>query len=187
MDRAIDGGIGWRRNIVPWLHDRGVIVFDPTNKPIDEVPENEDERSERQTWKKTGQWDKLSKFVRSFRTVDLRMVDVVDFLIVVIDLDVYACGTMEELFWANRMKKPVLIWCVQGKEHAPDWLFGTIPHEHIFGSQEELLEYLDHIDTARRVKTFRRWFFFKQEVLYNPKVLKRLGGVYEGGRDQSST
>jgi len=58
--------------------------------------------------------------MKQIRPVDLRMVDICDFLVVNLDLQVHACGTYEELFWANRMKKPVLIRIEQGIEHTPD-------------------------------------------------------------------
>ena len=45
------------------------------------------------------------------------MVDICDFLVVNLDLDVHATGTYEELYWANRMKKPILVRIEQGMEH----------------------------------------------------------------------
>lgn len=174
IDRAHDGGVGWRQEISNWLKQKGVIVFDPTCKPIDQAGENLSAMDKRRAWKTDGRWDLLQNHMRRIRTVDLRMVDIVDFLVVHIDLDVYACGTMEEIFWANRMKKPTLVVCHQGKSQIPDWLFGTLPHEHLFGSFEDLLSYLDYVDTAEDVSTIDRWLFFDTSALYNPTVLASL-------------
>ena len=96
------------------------------------------------------------------RTLDLRCVDISDFIIASIDTDVHACGTYEEIAVANSQKKPVLIWCQQGKQKAPNWLFFMLPHQHIFGSLDGLLEYLLNVDTGRDIKHYKRWFFFDQ-------------------------
>jgi hypothetical protein len=79
-------------------------------------------------------------------------------------MDVHLCGSYEELFTANRQKKPVLVWCKQGKELAPNWLFFTLPHQHIFGSMSELLDYLHKIDTTNDTSNLDRWFFFNFEI-----------------------
>lgn len=174
MDRALDGGVGWRKSLTPWLEDKGVVVLDPTDKPICHAKENEYERATRQAWKINGDWELLSEYVREIRTVDLRMVDVADFLIAWLDLEVFMCGSFEEIFLANRMKKPVLIVCAQGKSLTPDWLFGTVPHQNIFGSIDEMKEYLIYIDEANEVDTLNRWVFFDQKKLYTPAVVRRL-------------
>ena len=49
---------------------------------------------------------------------------------------------------------------VQGKQKAPDWLFGTIPHEMIFSSWDEIKYYLNKIHTYAEIETFNRWYFF---------------------------
>jgi hypothetical protein len=105
-------------------------------------------------------YDELSKLMKTIRSVDLRLVDISDFLIVNLDLDVHPCGTYEELFLANRSKKPVVIHIEQGKNKTPDWLFGTIPHEMIFSTWVELQNYLKYIDTNSEIEHYNRWRFF---------------------------
>lgn len=164
MDRAHDGGLGWRREATAWLHSRGVIVLDPTNKPIDIGLEDVERREYRREKKLAGDYDSLARDLRVIRSVDLRMVDVSDFVIVNLDLDVYACGTFEECFLANRQMKPVLIHVEQGKEHVPDWLLGTVPHQMIFSSWDDMLAYLDHIDRSPVVNAMKRWRFFNYQI-----------------------
>ena len=48
----------------------------------------------------------------------------------------------------------------QGKQNAPDWLFGTIPHNMIFSSWEEIKEYLNEINSWCDIKSYNRWYFF---------------------------
>lgn len=157
MDFATDGGIGWRRAIGTWLVSRGCIVLDPTDKPTTEGAENP------KLWhalKTAGKYDDLAIHMKTIRGIDLRMVDVSDFLVVYLDYDQKPCGTWEEIFLANREKKPVLIVCKQGKKAISNWMFGTIPHQHIFDTWEQLHEYLTHVDCAGTINGLRRWVFF---------------------------
>ena len=88
------------------------------------------------------------------------MCDMADMLIVNIDLTIPTCGTWEELFTANRAKKPILVRVVQGKAHAPGWLFGTIPHQHIFSTWQEICDYVREVDSGDYIPTYNRWLFF---------------------------
>ena len=165
MDRVPDGGIGWRKRITPLLRDFGVTVLDPCDKPIKVGIEDEDSRDSIASYKSTGQFSKIRKEYGVIRTLDLRCIDISDFIIASIDTDFHACGTYEEITIANSQKKPVLIWCQQGKERAPNWLFFMLPHEHIFGSLESLMDYLKHVNSDDEVEHHKRWFFFDQSKL----------------------
>lgn len=160
MDRAVDGGVSWRNKITPALESMGIIVFDPANKPINIAIESDCNRTLRAQMKKDGQYDKLAEEIRVIRRVDLRMVDITDYTIVSLDIDQHPTGTYEELFLANREKKPVLVWNVHGKQNTPDWLFGVIPHEHIFSTAEELISYLQNINNGTDNNDYKRWFHF---------------------------
>jgi hypothetical protein len=159
MDRAADGGVGWRRMMANHLLNMGVTVLDPSNKPIDMGIEDLENRELRSDWKKEGKYDQISKSMRIIRNTDLRMVDLSDFLIVSLDLDSHPCGTYEELFLANRQKKPIILRIPQGKENTPDWLLGTIPHETIFSNWNQVKSYLRTINEGR-IKIDSRWMFF---------------------------
>ncbi len=160
MDRVPDRGIGWRDSITPFLENLGIIVFNPIKKPTDIGKEDEEVQLLKKRYKKDLEYDELSRLMKSIRSVDLRLVDISDFIIVNLDLDTHPCGTLEEIFWANRQKKPIIIHMVQGKQNAPDWLFGTIPHEMIFSSWNEIENYLNSINTSSEIDSHNRWYFF---------------------------
>lgn len=160
MDRVSDRGNGWRDNITPFLETLGIVVFNPIKKPTKIGEEDDLVHKQKIQLKLNHQYDELASIMKTIRSVDLRLVDISDFLIVNLDLDIHPCGTYEEIFWANRQKKPIIVHMVQGKESAPDWLFGTIPHEMIFSSWEPIKEYLKDINTNTEIKTFNRWYFF---------------------------
>ena len=160
MDRVPDGGVGWRDQITPFLHQLNVHVLNPCNKPIESAKEDNDTRLWIEYYKETGQYHKIRQQYAHIRNSDLRCVDVSDFVIAHINIDVHACGSYEEIVTANRQKKPVLIWCEQGKHKAPNWLFLMLPHEHIFGSVYDLIAYLHNINKHPHPSTLSRWFFF---------------------------
>lgn len=160
MDRVIDGGITWRNKITPLIENFGVKIINPCDKPIHGIKEDEETRWWIEYYKETKQYDKIKNQFSTIRNADLRCVDISDFIIAHIDLRVHACGTYEEIVTANRQKKPVLVWCEQGKHKAPNWLFFMLPHEHIFSTHEELISYLEYIDSHQNVKNLSRWFFF---------------------------
>ena len=161
MDRVSDRGNGWRDDITPFLQDLGVIIFNPIKKPTIVGKEDWETHKHKIQLKQEENYTELSNLMKTIRSVDLRLVDISDFLIVNLDLDIHPCGTYEEIFWANRQKKPIIVHMVQGKQKCPDWLFGTIPHEMIFSSWEEIKNYLVEINHSQEIKTFNRWYFFK--------------------------
>lgn len=160
MDRVVDRGFGWRNKITPFLQELGICVLNPLSKPTDVGLEDNETHQIKMYLKKNEDYDNLSQIMKNIRAVDLRLVDISDFLLVNLDLDIHPCGTYEEIFWANRQKKPIIIHVEQGKNKTPDWLFGTIPHQMIFSSWSEIKNYLEQIDSCVNVEHFKRWYFF---------------------------
>lgn len=160
MDRVKDRGSTWRDNITPFLQNLGIVVFNPIKKPTVLGQEDEATHKLKLQLKADQNYSELSELMKTIRSVDLRLVDISDFLIVNLDLDIHPCGTYEEIFWANRQKKPIIIHMVQGKQNAPDWLFGTIPHEMIFSSWDSIKEYLNHVNSSTTMHNYNRWYFF---------------------------
>ena len=166
MDRVPDGGVGWRDKITPLLENKGVVVLNPCDKPVEVGIEDSCTRVKIESLKEHDEYSKIKKEYGVIRTLDLRCVDISDFLIASIDIDVHACGTYEEISLANSQKKPVLIWCQQGKRSAPNWLYFMLPHQHIFGSIDDLMRYLNYVDSCKdEIEHHKRWFFFDQERL----------------------
>ena len=159
MDRVADRGKGWRESITPFLEDLGVRVFNPLKKVNPIGQEDDYTHKYKQKLKAENRYKALAKLMKTIRATDLRLVDISDFIIVNLDLDTHPCGTYEEIFWANRQKKPIIIHMEQGKLQTPDWLFGVIPDEMIFSTWEEVENYLIYIHKAPFIETFHRWYF----------------------------
>ena len=159
MDHVPDGGIQWRQVLKDTL-DLGIYWMDPTCKPIDIGIEDLENRKERRAWKDTGRFDLVRRDMNIIRHVDLRMVDLSDFLVVNIDLDVHACGTYEEVSLANRQKKPIIAHIEQGKKNTPDWLIAMVGDQTIFSNWPEVRKYLRHVAHAHEIDDLGRWLFF---------------------------
>ena len=164
MDRVKDGGVEWRDAMIPFLRHKGVVALNPCDKPIQIGAEGAENRARRHELKQLGRYDEVSTEMKEIRVVDLRMVDMSDFLICNIDLDVHACGTYEELSWANRLKRPVLIHCEQGKASMPDWAFAMLPHQLFFDTWLDVRNYLCKVNMGQ-ADHLKRWMFFDYDRL----------------------
>jgi hypothetical protein len=159
IDRVLDRGVGWRDSISPFLKNLEIHINNPLKKLGDLGIEDSVTHLKKKTLKETQDYENLSFLMKEVRRVDLRLVDVSDFLIVNLDLDTHPCGTYEEIFWANRQKKPIIVHVEQNKRSAPDWLFGTMPHQMIFSTWLEVKDYLNYINNSENIETFNRWYF----------------------------
>lgn len=179
MDRVKDGGVEWREDLTPFLQSLGIIVLDPCKKPTKIAYEGKEQREIRRELLRNYKFDECAKQMKEIRRVDLRMVDVSDFLIVYWDMDVHICGTLEEVFLANREKKPVLAMCKQGKRGMPHWMFGVLPHNYFFDNWDDIKYYIGNVhnndahwvtdintmNTTDILKDDKRWTLFDYEKL----------------------
>jgi hypothetical protein len=160
IDDCPNGGRTWRMDMSTFLTSLDVTVLDPTNKPIDEFNEGEEFVEYRSKLKEEKNYDELSRLMRSISNVDLRMVDLSDFLIVNLDRNLYPAGTIHEMVLANSQKKPILIRMKQGVDSVPDWWFGRLNHNEFFDSWSDLKSYLNKINNGV-ISASKRWYFFE--------------------------
>lgn len=169
IDKADDRGVEWRSRLTPFLERMGIIVLNPCKKPINIGIEDEASIIKRRECVKNEMFDELSKDMYLIRHIDLRLVDLSDFIIVNLDLDILACGTHEEIGWANRQMKPVIVRVPQGLDEVPYWLWGMLPKEQIFQTWIDLKNYLKHVHCDDNVDDLGRWVFFDYKQMV-PKV-----------------
>jgi nucleoside 2-deoxyribosyltransferase len=152
IDYCDNDGTKWRRAISKFLKSRGIIVLDPTEKPIsglNEIPsEIGEEKRKTQAMKDAGDFEGYRDISKKIRNMDLRMTDIADFLIVYIDQSIPMCGTWEELFNANRQKKPIIVIIKNGPAGAPLWLHGTIHYKYMFSDLKQAEHFISSIDNG---------------------------------------
>jgi len=156
MEHDPTNGVQWRQRITAFLQRFGVDVQDPTCKPFDIGIEDLENKEAHARWRAEGEWDKLASAMKVIRQVDLRMEDTSDFIIVYLPTGVNTCGTWEEIFTANRSKRPILIQCP--KTLIPGWMFGVLPHRFFFDDWTAIEEYLTSVDAGEENDP-KRWLF----------------------------
>lgn len=146
IESCSDGGTSWRKVVQSTLVHLGVQWLDPCHKPTTFVTETPEDNRRLCRLREAGCYDSVREEMLWIRRVDLRLVHLADFLIVHLDRDLPTCGTWEEIVWANQEKKPILIHYAQGKNSAPLWLFGMLPHQMVFSTWTAMRYYLDYVD-----------------------------------------
>jgi len=143
---AKDDGVEWRQDVTRRCESLGITCLDPTNKPQGLGQEVGIEKHTVKMWKESGQYDKVRDFVKKYRRVDLRMIDLSDFVIAYIDTNIFMFGSVDEIVTAERQCKPVLCVLPQGISNAPDWLFAITDPKYMFESIESLVMYLVYLN-----------------------------------------
>ena len=157
-----DDGVSWRQD----LKNRAKIAipnvsfFDPTEKPKGLGSEIGYEKHQAREWKQNGEFDKLTRHVKKYRHLDLRLVDNSQFVIWYIDTSVFTLGSSNEMLEGERQRKPLFAIIKQGKRNAPDWLFAMMKHQEMFENNQECVDYLVKLDSGE-IELDNRW------VLYN--------------------
>jgi nucleoside 2-deoxyribosyltransferase len=162
IDNANDDGVGWRQLATPYLLERGIQILDPTDKPVSQCRFNEigDEKDMIKKMIKLERWDELRDIAKEIVLIDLRMVEVADFLIAYIDPDMHICGTYDEIFEALRHRKPTLVVHKGGKSRMSMWLRGKLNHNFVFESFEDVFNYIDALHDGTVEPDYTRWVFF---------------------------
>jgi len=162
IDHAEDDGVGWRQRITPFLKKMGLTILDPTDKPTSQCRFNE-VGQEKENIKKLielKRWDELREISKEVVLIDLRMVEVSDFLIAYIDPDIHLCGTYDEVFESLRHRKPTRLVHKGGQSCMSMWLRGKLNHNFVFDTFDELYDYLEAIHDGTIEPDYTRWVFF---------------------------
>jgi nucleoside 2-deoxyribosyltransferase len=130
----------------------GIDLYDPFDDP-------------KQTWveplnqaRENCDYETMTRIAKVFVRSDLAHVDRSDFLIANLLYKVPTTGVHHEVINATNAKKPVLLICEQGKQKIPAWYYGFVPHEVMFGSWDDLYEYLREVNAGKH-KHNNRWHF----------------------------
>lgn len=160
-------GRGWREQTKNELNGRNITFFDPYIKPfIHDIPEDEDSRKEMMHWRETEQYDLVAQRMKQIRGYDLRLCDLSDWFIAVINPKIASWGSAEEISVLIKQKKPLflVIDSPMGKKSCPLWLFGVLPHKYIYNSLEDALNTIKAIDDGIVSPNSDRWKLLKPEL-----------------------
>lgn len=157
-------GRGWRERVTEQLKEIGVVCFDPYSKPFEaDIKETEEFQKELLSFQISGDYDTVSRLMANVCYHDLALVTLSDFIIAYIDPKVVTVGSWHELFLAEELKKPIFLIVEGGKKTTPLWLFGTINHNFIFESFDQVIEELTKINFGKTSLSVR-WKLLKQDI-----------------------
>lgn len=141
----------------------GVTVFDHYHNPFidDCIKEDEQTVAHIKQLIKEERFDELEQY-KSIRSHDLALIDKSDFIIVEYKSGVTMCGTWEEFFSANRMKKPIF-FITNDKKLTPAWVYWTIPHRYVYTNKEDVVTMLNNINNGTIKIDSERWRLLKPE------------------------
>ncbi len=143
----------WRTPVKNVLTKRfGLRVFDPFEDP------KQAQFKDIKEFKEQGRYDELSDLCWKFVHLDLGVVDRSDFIIQHLPYKVPTTGTVHEIINSNNNKKPTILVCPDGgKQGIASWFFGFVPHQYMFGSWEDMYNYLGDVNLG--LVNDDRWFF----------------------------
>ena len=162
----IEAGNGriWREEVTKKLADLGIVSYDPYNKPfVVDLDETEDFNQILKNARAAGNYDFVSEKMKKIRAFDLALVDKADFITAYIDPRFVTVGSWEEIFWANRQKKPIFLAIEGGLKACPLWVFGTIPYKYIYNSVDEIVEVLSKINSGEKELDSDRWRLLRKD------------------------
>lgn len=169
--QAWDKGIAWRDKVKAFLSERKAFMISPLDKPTTdlEVLETDEDRNFIARLKENEDYDELRRIMKKVVRSDLRISDNCAGTIAQIDTSIHTCGTYHEIVNASNQHKPIMLFVNGGKNKAPDWIYGIVPHQTIFGSLDDLLAHLDRVDrnceTPEELKVSNRWVFLNYEKI----------------------
>jgi len=195
--RAKEKKFGWRNRVKQFLESYGVKVFDPWNKP--EVRGlHEYGKEDLKSIEKRKQWNfnpseegirARGECAASFWEtlhIDLRMVDLSDFVVAYCPTNIYSVGTVHEIVVARQQCKPVLFV-------SPPVSFPTLNElESEISDSKKAKKLLDKLKTELPIKENpdgipSLWYmplvgsesFFDGFGFQNLKYLKKFGTMYQ--------
>lgn len=165
IEDAKDGGTSVRDWFNKVLHDTfDITFFHHGRNPLIEQPHEEGPEfsSMLKRLLKERKFEELEKY-KYIRSADLGLIDKSDFVIFDYNPKLKTCGSFEEFFLANKLKKPIFVLNEQGIDTCPVWMFWTIPHKYFYESREDLIEMIRNIDNGSVEIDSSRWRLLKPE------------------------
>lgn len=147
------------------LEVRNITVFDHYNNPFlfEHIKDDKETGEKIKKLVEEERWDEIAEY-KKIRIYDLALIDKSDFIIVNYNPNVQTCGTWEEFFWANRMKKPIFFINEYDFKRTPVWVFWTIPVKYVYKNKESVLQTIYDIDDEKIPVDSDRWKLLKKEL-----------------------
>ena len=164
IENDVQGMCSWRDHIKNSLAYTGIRWMDPCKKPTSYGCETIETQAGLARSRAQGDYNFVTKEVELIRAIDLRMIDLSDFLIVNYDPAIPTTGTHEEISYAVRQNKPVILCVRGGISVVPLWWFSELRGCPIADGIEDTIKLLrDYDSTSKdtlRVMSHNKWLLF---------------------------
>jgi nucleoside 2-deoxyribosyltransferase len=164
IEHDLAGMCSWRNQLKERLHDLGIVWMDPCDKPIAVGRETEETQAEMAKARADGYTAYVEKQMKLIQAIDLRMVDVSDFVVFDYSDSRVTTGTHEELARAASQNKPIVARIEGGKQKAPFWWFAELQPDLFCATWDEVEEYLRFADAIHpdflHTWSSNRWLLF---------------------------
>lgn len=141
----------WREDITTFLQSINIGVLNPCDKSVirnSKINEDENFLSYIESLKTEKKYKEIQEIMQEIVRVDLKMVDLSNFLILNIERDVHMCGSYAEQTLACFQRKPILVHCSSGINKIPNWLFGVCDPELFFDNWQALKDYIESVNNG---------------------------------------
>lgn len=164
MEKSRIAGNDLRNYVEERLRPMGIRVWNHYKSPIEcSISEGDAALFKKlNDLRDDGDFEGISKY-KQIRHNDLALIDKCDFVICELNMETLSCGTWEELFLANRHKKPIFIYSPQGKKAIPLWMWWTLPVNYFYDDLEQILDMIYKIHIGEVVIDSDRWKLLKPE------------------------
>lgn len=143
-----NNSVDWRKEISEELKRFGIISLNPHEKIfLNQIVEEPGLNRQLKEWMREGRYDEVAPIMKQIVRRDLRCVDAADFVIVNLEVGVPTYGTPHEVAIASLQRKPIL-FRINQKEDMALWLMGLINHKFIFQTFDEIIHYLETVNSA---------------------------------------
>ena len=165
IENDVQGMCSWRDHIKNSLAHIGIRWMDPCQKPTSYGCETKETQAELVRSRAHGNFSFVAKEMELIRAIDLRMIDLSDFVVVSYDPAITTTGTHEEISYAIRQNKPVILWIVRGGMDAvPLWWFAEMRGCPVLDSVNGVIALLCTYDITSkdtlRVMSHNKWLLF---------------------------
>ena len=150
MEACKDGGVMWRREIIKKFEKVGIDIkcIDPTNKPGGHETMQE-EKDFMDKLRREEKWYEMVNYVKAFVRLDLRYLDLSDFIILAVDKNTHMCGSYHEIVQAQIQKKPRFAIVNGGLKNMPSWLFSIFNPSDVFDNMDDCVQRIADLDSGK--------------------------------------
>ncbi len=140
--------LDWRSIITKEFNKLGIVCLDPTIPVFEnQVYESAEDREMLKEKRAIGDFKFLHEYMVQVIRKDLREIDIADFIIVNLEPSKPTYGTIHEIVVSSQQRKPI-ICIVPDRKSMPLWLIGLLNMDFVFESIEEVVNYINAVDSG---------------------------------------